>query len=686
MNEGNARWRSDSRRPYPGTRSFTSPEADRFYGRDAESAAVRGLWLHNRLSVLHGPAAIGKTSLVTAGTLPLLNAPADNLSAFEVLPLAQLRPPREPAPDAAIDRNPSSYSVLQAWTGTASTSIRAASMLEYLLSRQRVATLGGERPKLLAAIDDFDWIFDTPEYERDAFTADLADALRSVPDFHLLLIVGDDSLPQFQHLSARLTPIPAAYYHLQGLAPANAAEAACRPMVGTGHEFTENTAEQFVAAISSVSWLESGCVHPLLLQLACDQLWSRLTPSDVAITPQLLEQVSDLDLALRRFYDAVIDGAHSVTGTESNKLRAWIEYAFISDDGEPKTTTREAGLFAGMPHRFVDLLADSHFLAIERPAQRTAARLTLDVLASAVVQVNQMRRSVAAPGALSYEPAAIVPGMYATAARDAFAEGNLADAQELAVMAAEQYQQDGEERLLAHTLVLRGDIARARGDLGHAEEDFQAALTRFSVLEDRDQTARTLSALGGIRAMEGNYHHAEEYQRLAVDTQPSDVDALVALGYAQWHGGSPANAEATFTQALDVDANATLAVAGRGQVRAEIREYGAALVDLDQALAAGLAASGEAEVRSARALALAGLGRTQEANAEIEAARRTAPTARTVFRSARVAGVAGRVEAAIGDLERALAGRPPLSPAEQEAARRMLGRLTADQRRGDDRP
>jgi tetratricopeptide (TPR) repeat protein len=224
--------------------------------------------------------------------------------------------------------------------------------------------------------------------------------------------------------------------------------------------------------------------------------------------------------------------------------------------------------------------------------------------------------------------------------------------------------------------MLRGDIARARGDLGYAEENFQEALSRFSVLQDRNHTARTLSALGAIRALEGDYHRAEEFQRLAVDTLPTDVGALTGLGYAQWYGGSPANAEASFTQALAWDAGAALAISGRGQVRAEMREYGAALVDLDQALSSGLPPDEEADARSARALALAGLGRSDEAEREMAEVRSRAPRARTLLRSARIAEMAARDDAAVRDLERALATRPPLSTAEERAARRMLAQLT----------
>ena len=671
--------------PYPGWRPFGRADGDRFFGRYDEVKAVARLWQENRLTILHGTAAVGKTSLLAAGVLPLLDAASGEVAAdLVVLPTAELTPPAAPMAEPLIDRNPSSFSVLRTWAQARGPSIRAVSLSDFLLSSRDQMEVARRPRHVLAAIDHFDWIFDAPDDEREIFIGELADALKRVPELSLLLIVDDGSLQRFRLHQARLSDSHAGFLKLGPLAPVHALAAVNGPLAGTGHAFQPGAAEEFVAALGAASSGDSGSdglpVQPLLLQLACEELWSKHSPADEVITPDLLRDVGDIGRALRHFYDSAVRVTHQITGVAENQLRGWIEYAFVDPRGAPRSAPRQAGLTAGMTHQVVDVLVERHFLAIERPPQRTLCRLTLAAMAPAVREVNQMWRSVSQPGVLDYTPAAIKPRAYAAAARDALAEGNLSDAQSLAVLAAERFQLSGDEWQLAHTLMLRGDIACARGDLSYAEENFQEALSRFSVLQDRTQTARTLSALGEIRAMEGDYQRAEEFQRLAVDTLPTDVDALVGLGYAQWYGGSPANAEATFTQALAWDAGATLAMSGRGQVRAEMREYSAALADLDQALSSGLAPDEEADARSATALALAGLGRPEEAERELAAARSKVPRARTLLRSARIAAIAGRDDAAVKDLERALTAKPPLSPAEQEAARRMLRRLTGRSR------
>ncbi|HSV67683.1 MAG TPA: hypothetical protein VLJ59_17505 [Mycobacteriales bacterium] len=69
-------------RPYVGSRLYRIEDGDRFYGRSTESRDLAEFWRANRLTVLHGASGAGKTSLLLAGVVPLL----DRESA-EILPL-----------------------------------------------------------------------------------------------------------------------------------------------------------------------------------------------------------------------------------------------------------------------------------------------------------------------------------------------------------------------------------------------------------------------------------------------------------------------------------------------------------------------------------------------------------------------------------------------------------------------
>jgi tetratricopeptide (TPR) repeat protein len=221
----------------------------------------------------------------------------------------------------------------------------------------------------------------------------------------------------------------------------------------------------------------------------------------------------------------------------------------------------------------------------------------------------------------------------------------------------------------------QADLAREAGDLADAERHFRAALTTFLLLDDRYSAARTLSAIAELYFMAGEYTEAAELNRQAVERMPGDVEALTALAYAQWSAGSAADAEATFDQALHWDGNTVLALVGRGQIRADLGGYEKALDDLDRALSEPLDPGAEADARSARALALAGLRRVPEAEAELTITLRLDPgRARSRLRAGRIAAILGQKKQMREEVELALTGRPALTPAEREAARRILER------------
>lgn len=233
-----------------------------------------------------------------------------------------------------------------------------------------------------------------------------------------------------------------------------------------------------------------------------------------------------------------------------------------------------------------------------------------------------------------------------------------------------------QRRRLADAEVARGGIAKAAGDLATAETHFRAALATFFLLDDRYSAACLLSAIAELHFLEGDYAEAADLNRQAVERMPGDVNALTGLAYAQWYAGSPADAHATFDQVLSWDRNVLPALAGRGQIRADLGQYEDALDDLDRVRSMPLDKEGEADVRSARALALAGVGRMAEAEGELAASLRIKPDrARSRLRAAKIAAILGDHAETRAEIERALVGHPSLSSAEEASARRILQRF-----------
>jgi tetratricopeptide (TPR) repeat protein len=203
---------------------------------------------------------------------------------------------------------------------------------------------------------------------------------------------------------------------------------------------------------------------------------------------------------------------------------------------------------------------------------------------------------------------------------------------------------------------IRAQQARAslqEGDLRQAASQLREALSLFVMVDDSYSAGRALADLAEVRLAQGDYLAAAELSGQAADRIPGDVQAITTLGYAEWQAGSPADAEVTFSRALHWDADAPRALAGRGQVRAELGDFADALDDLDRALADNLPADAippavRADARSARALALAGLGRTTEAREELARALAIDPDRkRTLAQADRIAALAARPSATL---------------------------------------
>ena len=273
-----------------------------------------------------------------------------------------------------------------------------------------------------------------------------------------------------------------------------------------------------------------------------------------------------------------------------------------------------------------------------------------------------------------FGPSTLRVGSAWAAAESAFEAGDLATARDHAASIAAQSTGRGLERRFGRAHHLLARVAEAGGDTVGAERSFRAALSAFTLLEDQHTAAHVLSELASLRLRAGDFGGATEYARQALGRAPGDVRSLTVLGYAQWLGGSPADGESSFEQALRVSRNAVPALAGRGQIRADLGEYRAALADLDRALALGVSPQDEPDVRSARALALAALGRASEADAEMARALSPDPARpRTRLRRALIHTLSGQVDQASHDLEEILTIDP--APIEATTARRLLARL-----------
>lgn len=669
--------------PYVGPRPYRRADADRFFGRDREARQVRSLWLAERVVVLHGEAASGKTSLLHAGILPLLSLEQD----VEILPVGKVAHQAAHPLVRRPGHNGFSYALLGHWA-PAKAPPPGTTVADFLRTRPRRLNEFGEPATVLAAIDQFEDLFTAfgRRPEREELIGELADALRAVPELRLLLVVRDDQLAAVASYERRLSPDSFAYVRLEPLTVAAAVQAVRGPLEGTGRSFADGADRDIVDRLRSVTYrdltgevstLRHERVEPLFLQIVCHRLWREL-PEDVrTIQASDVADFADVDRALTGFYDAAVHDVSLETGESPSRLRGWIESTFVTENGTRGLAYRGIETTADMPNRVVDALTDHHVLTAEQRALTTWYQLSQDRLISPVLDSNREWR---AEHRADPEPAGLVPATpaaFRAAAEAAFAEGNFTSARRFADQAAQGYRDSGDRRRMGYVRALRGDIARAEGDLDGARAYFGTALADFGVLEDRNLSVRMISAIAEVFLQAGEYQAAMAEFTRAIDRLPTDLEARTGLGFAQLGTGSPADAEATFSQALGVAPHWVRALIGRALARVELRDHDGAFADVSRALELGAPPAYEADARATRAylLAVREPDATERAESELDAARALDPErALTYLRAAQIADLTGRSDEAREAAGRALTGRPPLTPHGTTEARRLRDR------------
>ncbi|MFI7134248.1 tetratricopeptide repeat protein [Nonomuraea sp. NPDC050153] len=598
---------SNPTEPYVGPRPFRRTESALFHGRSEEARHLRDAWLSERVVVLHGPAAVGKTSLLHAGVLPLLQDEPRTL----VLPVGRLI--HQPTWPLAHASGPGGYrfTLISSWTPA-----RQTPDPEQSLSSALENIVAGASPhRVLAAIDHLEELFTAfPARltERDRLIGELAQALRDLP-LNLLLVVRDDQLATLSGYEGLLSPQPFAYVRLEGLERASAVAAVTGPASAGGRHYAPGVAQQLVERLRKTTYTDrlgesveivSERVSPFELQIACAALWSGLGDSDDTITEGLLAQLGDLAGILAAYFDRAVRDVSVETGVPEPELRVWIESTFVTERGTRGTAYRGLAQTADMPNAVVDALVARHILTEEQRARSLWYQLGQERLVEAVRTANREQR-VEPVGGL---PQGRSPADFRAAAEAALGEGNFISARRFAEVAADRSLEEGDERQFANLLAFRAEVARVEGDLEAARETLTAARSQFESQQDALATVRVLTALAEVCLSMGSPDEAVDLGRQAVARMPGDVAARTLLAYAIWRAGSPADAEAAYNDALDLDRNAARALYGRGQVRIALRDFRGALADLDRALSLGLPRAEEDLAREAREQALRRLG------------------------------------------------------------------------------
>lgn len=655
--------------PYPGSRPFSQTEQARFFGRATESRALAEFWQDNRVVLVAGPPACGKTSLLQAGVLPALARnhahvlPAGRVSGCFTFPSVALP-----------EHNPYTLALLHSWSADdVPARLVDLTIRDFLATRTRPPHDG----PLYAAIDQVDDLLacSSPRRgHRDKFLAELAEAVEAEPRLHLLLLAREAGAGL---VSAKLGG--AARFDLAALTRRGASEAVARPVADSRRPFTDEAVERLVTSLQTSRiviadgverHLHSDRIEPSLLQVVCAQLWDLLPLDTGHVTEREVRLFGDVDKALAGYCGQVIASVADDFDRPVAWLRQWLLRAFITELGTRGMVYEGLTETAGAPNPIARALADRHLLSAEL---RSGARW-YELLADRLIQ--PLREAV------DELPPAVDPVARLSTAERALALGELNVAQRYAEVAL-RASADTDLRLHAVIESLLGDIAAERGEPLEAESRYRAAARLFEALGDTPAVAGQLAAVGQMLIAQDRAQDAIDQLEAAIERLPGDPVIQTDLALALWGLGEGRAAIGVLTAVLAMDGGNTVALRARGEILADLGDARKAMLDLDR-----VTLEKRPSTRAARGLALARLGDPSAANLEVDGAVAEAPwNGAVLLHAAKAKELNGEENAAAQLARRAVDASDPGLPAyHRDVALQLAGKKRDSRTRHAPRP
>ncbi|GAA0989045.1 hypothetical protein GCM10009555_072120 [Acrocarpospora macrocephala] len=632
-------------RPYVGLRAFQRADSPKFFGREREAYEVATQWQANRLTILHGPSGVGKTSLINAGVLPLLDPdatdtlPVGRVSHGSVFPVAGAA--RYPAAALPPEHNPHVFALLSAWAPQESPARLARLTLEsFLRGRPSRQDPFGDPVLVLLAIDQAEELFDDFAHRRpyrEWFLDQLKKALRADENIRLLLCVRDDHLASIMPYRSKLAGNSHGRIRLDPLSREEARQAIERPLAGTGRSFTDHAVRKLLddLCVDRGGLLaDQERAEPVELQVACSMLWRSLPAGVTELCEAMVREVA----------------AEHLNG-DTHRLTGWLARTFVTELVTRQRVDMGETVTAGMANAVIHALVDRDILHADRGGW---CELAHDRLIHPILKV-------AGPIDLSHEVSD--PDDYLRAAELALRDRDLELAESLAGEALQRVA--GDVRLEAEISSFLGNVAYQAERYDLAIERYRSSARLFETLGAIDAVGRLLVGIGRLRLAQGRPGQAVDELAAAMRRFRHDLSIKTALAWALWYDGAPRAARDTLTDVLEQEGGAVDALQARGEILASMGESAAALRDLGRAQPLQWPSTKAAHALAAIRLAVArSLTETaQENDKEIMEALADAPDSGPVqLYAAWISAELGNREAVADHAARALSARSPSLP------------------------
>lgn len=409
--------------PFVGPRPFERQDSNLFFGRSQEASELLSLIVANRAVVLYAPSGAGKTSLLNALVVPLL----EQEGGLQVYPFARVRGPALQGMNPAGIANIYVFYSLLSWCGSAADPNQLAnqtitqflagpltpaepapaddgvySISEFLA--EPAAAEDALPPARVLIFDQFEELFTTyPERwrDREGLFNQLERALHDDPLLRVVFALREDYVALLDPYAPLMPKHLRTRFRLERMRPEAALAAVRNPLQGTGRQFAPGVAAQLVedlrkvrvqSASGETMTVTGEFIEPVHLQVVCQNLWEDLPAGVTTITQEHLKTYGNVTQALSRFYERAVSQVVQATKIKEAVLRDWFARTLITPAGTRGTVYRGQVETGGISNQAIDLLENQHIIRGEWRAGARWYELTHDRLIEPIQRSNQSWR------------------------------------------------------------------------------------------------------------------------------------------------------------------------------------------------------------------------------------------------------------------------------------------------------
>ncbi len=526
---------SEIQEPYVGPRPFKREDQKIFFGRENESSDLLSLIIANRALLVYSPSGAGKTSLLHAKLIPML----EEKRGFEVLPVARVRSfttTQGIRPEEIL--NIYVFNTLMSWFDSKSKykieQLVGIKIPSYLKQIERKTGEDSQPSPRAVIFDQFEELFTWHQErwkDREDFFKQISEALEGDPLLRVVFVMREDHIAKLDPYVHLLPENLRARFHIDRLRREAALMAVKDPVNIMNRSFGDDVAERLVDDLLKIKTeteisgktetieATGEFVETLQLQVVCQSLWRQLSESDRQITMDHLNKYGDVDRALSSFYDEAVKKAVEQTvkdkthiADEEKHLRDWFGEVLITSMGTRGTVYRAPEFTGGIPNRVIAILEDEHIIRAEWRAGARWYELTHDRFIEPIRRSNESYR------------------LKTTGAQD-----------------------KEEKRMSISKIIISAEQAWGAHNYDDAIKNYEEALDIYKKLGDSVGEKNTLFSLGRIYSEIRKYEDAiDKYQRTI------EIDPKFALAHNEYallleELDQHAEAEEHYLKAIEID-------------------------------------------------------------------------------------------------------------------------------------